>query len=41
MPDSNTMMLKNRPISLAKVISPKPNVVITVNVQYTPVIQEW
>ena len=38
-PVPSTMMEKNRPMSEWKVISPKPNVLMTVSVQYTPVIQ--
>jgi hypothetical protein len=39
-PDSRTTMLNTRPMSLVKVMSPNPSVVITTSVQYTPVIHE-
>ena len=32
-PDSSTMMLNTRPMSLVKVMSPNPSVVITTSVQ--------
>jgi hypothetical protein len=32
-PDSSTTMLNSRPMSVAKVMSPKPSVVITTSVQ--------
>ena len=40
MPDSSTSRLNSRPRSLWNVMSPNPSVLITVNVQYTPVSHE-
>ena len=40
-PVSSTIVLNSRPRSVSKVMSPKPSVLITVSVQYTPVNHEY